>query len=464
MATRDRSVTSMGKDVRGAEFGDRRLTQRLVSLVERLATQPDASFPSVLNEAELEGAYRFFSNASVTSAAVLAPHVRETVDRCSQEAVTLALHDTTVMSFRADGQRSGFGGSRGGTQKFFAHFTLGISADGSRRPHGVLDLSIHPHEGTAEKRERWIAQVGRVTALLDPARTVHLMDREADDYGLFAELRRLGTRAVVRMQYNRFLASPGPGEPRKLNGALEKAVVLETREVPISRHSVAGRGPRERKAHPARKARLAKLAVGAMAVSLQRPTTADQTLDSSLRVNVVRVWEVDAPAGETPIEWMLFTTEPIETPEQVLQIVDWYRARWVIEEYFKALKTGCAYEKRQLEDLHALGNALAVFAPIAWKLLLLRSEARCRPDEPATTVLPSDELEVLTKAARRPLPANPTVRDVFIAIAALGGHLKRNGDPGWQTLARGYEKLVNLTAGWNLHKQGRRSTKTYDQS
>jgi hypothetical protein len=136
-----------------------------------------------------------------------------------------------------------------------------------------------------------------------------------------------------------------------------------------------------------------------------------------------------------------------------LQIVDWYRARWTIEEYFKALKTGCALEKRQLGDLHALSNAVALLAPIAWRLLLLKSESRVHPEDPANSVLDDDELKVLRLVARRrPLPNNPTVSDAMHAIAGLGGHLKHNGPPGWITLARGYEKLRNLTAGWNLRR------------
>jgi hypothetical protein len=437
-------------------------------LAEKMSERPDASFPSVLNEAELEGAYRFFSNEAITLEAVLAPHVDATVARLSKEAVTLAAHDTTIMSFRPDGRRTGFGASDGPglrTQKFFAHFTLAISGDESRRPHGVLDLSIHPKEGTAEKRDRWAAHVSRVCALVDPARIIHLMDREADDYALFAQFRRLGTRAIVRLQYNRFLASPLVKGARQLQDALATVVALETREVPLARHSVAGRGPGDRKTHPAREARLARLAVGAIAVTLKRPRHADDTLPPSQRVNVVRVWEIDAPLGESPIEWALLTTEPIETPAQVLQIVDWYRTRWMIEEYFKALKTGCAYEKRQLEDLHALSNALALFAPIAWRLLVLRSEARVRPDQPASAVLPADELHVLTLTARKPLPRSPTARDILLAIAGLGGHLKRNGDPGWLTLARGYEKLLSFTVGWNLRKHPDKgpSGRTFDQ-
>jgi len=133
-----------------------------------------------------------------------------------------------------------------------------------------------------------------------------------------------------------------------------------------------------------------------------------------------------------------------------LGIVDRYRARWLIEELFKALKTGCCFEKRQLGSLHALSNALSVLLPMAFSLLALRSEARRRPDAPATEVLSSDEIAVLCAAGRRPLSANPTVRDALLAVAALGGHLKRNGEPGWQTLGQGYEQLQTMTLGWRL--------------
>ena len=81
---------------------------------------------------------------------------------------------------------------------------------------------------------------------------------------------------------------------------------------------------------------------------------------------------------------MLLTSETITTADDALRVVDWYRARWVIEEFFKALKTGCAIEKRQLETFAALSNAVAFFGPMAWQLLLLRHQAQNAPDTDAT--------------------------------------------------------------------------------
>ena len=120
----------------------------------------------------------------------------------------------------------------------------------------------------------------------------------------------------------------------------------------------------------------------------------------------------------------------------------------MIEEFFKALKTGCAVEKRQHESLHALLNAVAICLPIAWNLLLLRNLARSTPEAPATEVLTPTQIDVLRACASPKLDRTPTVRQVLFAVAALGGHLKNNGEPGWQVLGRGMEYLLTLEIGW----------------
>jgi IS4 transposase len=103
--------------------------------------------------------------------------------------------------------------------------------------------------------------------------------------------------------------------------------------------------------------------VGATTLTLRRPNRR-VSLPELLRLNVVRVWEPEPPPGEPAVEWVLLTTEPIATLEDLLRIVDRYRSRWVIEEFFKAIKTGCSYEQRQLGDYESLVNALALFAPM----------------------------------------------------------------------------------------------------
>jgi hypothetical protein len=129
-----------------------------------------------------------------------------------------------------------------------------------------------------------------------------------------------------------------------------------------------------------------------------------------------------------------------------------YRSRWVIEEYFKALKTGCSIEKRQLESYEALANALALLVPVAWRMLLARSAARTSPNAPAKTAFESTELIVLKHRLKLKTPPK-TVKEALYATAKLGGHLKRNGPPGWGTLGKGMEELLLLCAGWRLATQ-----------
>lgn len=175
-------------------------------------------------------------------------------------------------------------------------------------------------------------------------------------------------------------------------------------------------------------------------------------MPQSIMVNVVHVVEAEPPDGYPPIDWKLQTTEPIETEEDIKRIVNAYRTRWVIEEFFKALKTGCAFEKRQLESTKTIFNALAVFLPIAWSLFHLRHHARNQTETSADTVLSKLQLMLLRGHPDIKLSTNPTAKEACLAVAQLGGHLKRNGPPGWITLGRGFEELLKLELGAQIAK------------
>jgi hypothetical protein len=273
------------------------------------------------------------------------------------------------------------------------------------------------------------------------------MDREADSYEIFAGMISSGYRFVIRLAQNRLLddgTSKLFDELNQVAGIAEREVFLGHRK----RHGSAA----HRKIHPPRDARPAKLAFAAKSVCVRRPGYIAGSMPKQLQLNVVRVFEVDTPTGFEPVEWRLVTSEPIDTVDQVLAIVDFYRKRWVIEELFKALKTGCAVEKRQLESLDGILRMLALFIPIAWNLLRLRVLAREAPKKPAAAVLTANQITILRQVPRSSvrLGACPSVRDALLAIAALGGHLARNGDPGWITLHRGFEELQALERGWNI--------------
>lgn len=443
-------VAAIAAEIASENFDDPRLTKRLKTLVCAVGRDPAASLPSALSSAELEGAYRFFSNPRVTLEAIMAPHFEATRRRVADERRVRVIHDQTEFTYRPDGKRRGLGNRT--YQGFNGHFSLVVAGDESRKPLGLAGLHTWARGDTVHTEQSyWLTQV-EVTAqvLACGAKAVHVMDRGAEDYVLMHAMLAAGHRFVMRVS-NRYVKSREHARVR-LGDLLCTEHVSERRVFLNRRRRIAWETLR--KIHPPREERETTLFFAAEQVVLTRAALTKKNrarlehVPESIQLNAVRVWEPNPPDGEEPVEWFLLTNEPIDTDDDVCAIVDHYRARWTIEEYFKALKTGCAFERRQLQDYEALVNALGVFAPLAYHVLLLRTQARFQPDAPALTVVSSEQIEVLRALGRRKLPANPSARDVLLAIAALGGHIKYAPDPGWLTIARGFEKLELLTTGW----------------
>jgi hypothetical protein len=468
MATRVQAVPALSAEFEGADLGDERLDKRLGLLADRVAERPGESFPKLLDDSELEAAYRFFRNDRVTPQGILAPHFRQTVRRAAAAPQVLVVHDTTQFEFGGHVKREGLGRLIRPGQGFFGHFSLATSADGTRKPLGLLgletvfrlDKSIGHKAWTQSKRrgesDRWLRSVAAVDALLEgQAKAIHVMDREADSYALLAALCEANSSFVIRSFQDRVLVGQ---QEAGLRNAARAAKVTLRREVPLSPrpHIPGPKGER----HPARRYRIAKLSFAAVAVEIPRTSESRQAQSTSLGLNIIHVFERNPPRGQPAVEWFLLTNLPIGCPEEIAFAVDCYRGRWTIEEYFKALKTGCQYEKRQLETAHSLLNALAILAPVAWRLLLLRHLARTDTKASATAALTPKQIEVLRAVAKKPLRRYPTVREAMMAIAGLGGHLKSNGDPGWLVLGRGMHDLLLLELGWRARERGGK----YDQS
>jgi hypothetical protein len=180
-------------------------------------------------------------------------------------------------------------------------------------------------------------------------------------------------------------------------------------EVPLSRRRQRC-WPTKR---PARLGRIAKLSFAARPVRLCRPSKYADDLADILEVNAVHVFEPAPPRGQERVEWLLLTSQPIATRADIERVIEGYRTRWVIEEYFKAVKTGCAYESRQLESYHALSNLLAYTFVIAYALLLMRSLARVDRSWPATAIFSETEIEVLRRLNPRAVRDDPDVRLPF---------------------------------------------------
>ena len=446
------------------DLGDSRLDDRLKQILSLLASSPGASFPEQMaSDADQEALYRFLKNPKVTVDALLEGHRMQTLKRMRGRAVVRIVHDTSEFVFK--GERDGFMPPVQKEAKGFSgHFALAVAGDESREPLGVLGLfpffqkqelkgltegqklAKHMQTPRAQKKSsRWETQALETANFLPSGiRGIHVMDQEADDYSVFSALCAASLSFVIRVEPGRVTA-----EKSRTDEVLAALPATIFREVAISSRSKA----QATKPHPQRKTRIATLSVRAAAVSLNRTLSAHEAELDSVSLGAVHVFEASPPAGEAPIEWMLFTSEPIGTIEEIEAVVDHYRARWVIEEYFKALKTGCAFEKRQLCSYEGLLRALALLVPLAWTLLALRDLGRDATPRPATKVFSVDQLRLLhaiLEKRRRKFPDNPTVRDAMLGIAALGGHIKNNGDPGWQVLGRGLRRFSEFEEGWNL--------------
>jgi hypothetical protein len=240
----------------------------------------------------------------------------------------------------------------------------------------------------------------------------------------------------------------------KLHELAAKAEVIAERDVKVARRGKPVGGTLDRRRQP-REARLATLMISATMVIIRRPSHAVEKRSAGLPIHVVCVREKNPPPGVEPINWHLLTTEPIDTDEQILQIVEYYRGRWLIEEYFRAIKSGCAFQQRQFESKKTILNAFAFFIPIAWALLRMRALSRSGESHPIALVLSKTQIKILKKETGFPLSAKSSALDGCLAIARLGGHIKNNGAPGWQVLGRGYDRLLALEAGYKIGKTDR---------
>ena len=448
------------------ELGDARLNKRLVAISAALQERPSESFPKAFaDDAATEGFYRFMANGKVEWQDVLGAHCEATRERCVGSGAVLAVHDTTLCQFGGAEVREGAFRTAKGKSGFLAHTCLAVSSDGSRQPLGILGMlpvvRLRGEEATASpglvydvESKRWLDLVAVVhDELGSEVDVIHVMDSEGDAYDLLEFMVGLDAQFVVRLCHDRRILTQWGVE--RLHDALPRAVTRLQRTVHISARP-GEKGQKARKRHAERDERLCQLEVRVVATNLLRPDTSSAFL-AGIHVNIVHVVEPEPPEGVEAVSWVLATRAPVDTDAQVEAVVDTYRARWLIEEWFKSLKTGCAYQERQLESLDALLIAFGLLAPIATRLLALRWFARNEPDRPATDVLSETEiacLRVIERKKRRTLPRSPKVADVMLAIARLGGFLSQNKTPGWQVLGRGFDDFQKMFSLYEFMQTG----------
>ena len=464
----------------GAVLGDRRRTERLVRVAGRVAASPGGTLCSALPDwAELHAAYRLMNSPAVTHEKVLADHFRRTRERCRELGECLLIEDTTSVDFTAHGDTEGLGriGDDGG-RGFYVHTTLAAVmretegeagevaataelvglfdqrwwARGDKPPGGgAAGEKKAARLGRARESQRWAACLeeclpealaGEATPPgPGPGCWTLVADREGDVYEALVRCRTVGVAPLIRACQDRALIGPDGQAGGHLFAAVRAAPLKGTYELHL-------------RARPGQAARTATVQVRSTAVTLRppwRPQGAGRELEP-VEVNVVEAWEADPPEGVEPLHWVLLTTWPADTLADCRRAVRAYGLRFLIEDYHKALKTGCGLEKSQLATMQALAALLGVLSLVAARLLDLKLLARARPDEPVTPEQVGPEaLAVLAHRFGEPA-GGWTNRTTLRAVARLGGFLARKGDgePGWITIWRGWKRLNDLCEGYAM--------------
>lgn len=468
----------MPRIVDRGSFPDLRLADRCGLLRKLFLFGPDAPIPQATGgDAGTEAAYRFLENDRVEPSMVMDQSWSEVQGRVRGRDVIVP-SDSTSIAHKTAADAADTYDLGGGEHGYVGHATL-VVGESDGEVLGVPALSFirrkksetqQPKEGSGKRPRwadptsesaRWLKQAEFVDQRLREAgagQVIHVMDREADVFETMFQMRERGLDFIIRAaQGHRKVGLPleeGQTEQRSvaLDATVPLAVVEAERAVRLSRRKRPG--SKDAKTHPPREERDAKLTISAISVTVKRPERAPKSWPEEFPLQVVHVIETDPPEGEEPIRWTLWTTLPIATEAQVLRIVDAYRRRWRIEELFKALKTGCKFEERRFETAATSQRAMAIYIGIAAEILRLRCLCHEVPDQPAEGRVDPVHIEVLRVVVPQArLPAAPTVREVYRAIAMLGGHLKHNGSPGWHVLARGYEDLLKFAIGWRVARQ-----------
>jgi hypothetical protein len=401
---------------------------------------------------------RFLANRRVTVDRLIEGWSDRTAEAVEGRHV-LAIQDTSEISFRTTPKRRrGLGEiGKGGGRGVLLHAMLALDADngnclglvGGRiwTRRGRIKITHQKRRTENKESHRWITTAEQGKAVLAAAAKVTVLaDRESDIFAEWAKLPEPDFHLITRSMHDRRLAT-GEG----LYAAAERFAFTAKRLVALPE--------REQK----RKARPAWLSLRFGKVELARPrNTRDRNLPKSVSLTLVEVIERDCPTGTEAVHWRLLTTHEVADAETAWQIVDWYRMRWTIEQFWRVLKLqGLRLEDSQLETAERLIKLTAIATKAAVTTMQL-VQARTAPDcEPAAVAFSEDEMAVLDKlnaevqGATR-LQKNPhrkrSLKWAGWIIARLGGWdgYPSSKPPGPITFKHGLEEFHAMVAGWSL--------------
>lgn len=439
-----------------ANLGDKRRTRRLVQLADSMARHPGGTLPHKFKEpAVLKAMYRLMDAEAVTHESVLAPHKART-KRCMAEhdGTLLIIHDSTELDYTGKTTLTSLGQIGNGYYRgFICHNSLVVDPQ-TREVVGLAEQILHHRpkvkakKETVKQRRQRASRESRLwlkaAKSIGPAAPGHLVvdvcDRGGDTFE-FMDFEISNGRSFLVRSGQRRNVLPGHEEacePVDLRSWARTLSEMGRRLVKVN-------------AQKGQRARTAEVAVAAASLRVLPPRQRrGEHGDEPLAVQIIRVWEVEPPSGETRLEWFLFTDQPIDSWDDAERVLTWYECRPIIEEYHKAQKTGCAIEEMQFTTEERMQPAIALISVVALTLLWLRDAAR-QPDaesRSATELLSEEHVEVLSQV-RHGEVRQLSISEFFYALARLGGHQNRKSDhpPGWIVLWRGWTTLQAMLLG-----------------
>jgi hypothetical protein len=463
------------QEMKNLDLQDKRLNTRLKEVLSMLASSPNESIPAAVNGGhnETTAAYRLFDNPRVAFEDILAPHIDATWRRMSEEAVVVLAQDTSELDLtRPDSFVQGAGPLDGSDRRGeLLHPLIAFTPNGT--PLGTVraELWVRDEEvGKADDRKklpieekescRWLQTQEDSLELASEIPTtqfVTVADSEADIYEVI-DLHRDAPNNfdwIIRACYDRSLTeeitdAEGKTRYRHLREAVLAAEILFTQTVQVRGRKLKVSCDKRQRNQP-QTSRMAEMEVRATTVTLRAVSRRDRVLEDAT-VNVVLVRETDPPPGESPVEWLLLTSLPVLTEEDVLQIIQYYCIRWLIEIFFRTLKSGCRVEERRFETIERFERCLAVYMVVAWRTLYACRLGREYPEMSCEVVFPADEWRPVYWLVHREPPPDraPTLQAMVRMVARLGGYVDRvrPDEPGPQTTMYGMQRLRDIADCW----------------
>ncbi len=431
---------------------DRRSTQRLIHSAAKIAAHPEKPFNQILDWNELRGFYRLCDKETATLSAIQQPHWEQTRAEMAKQPLVLILHDTTEMDFTSHTALEGTGPIGDGNGRgFLQHNSLAVLPE----PRRVLGLAFQQwqvrkeapkkeHTSKRKRREResqlWLRGIEATGRPPEGCRWVDVGDRGADIYEAMVAAQEQGHDFVFRLTQNRQVWQDAEHEQwTKLRDHARNLVSQGQDHVEIP-----GRGGRA--------ARAAIVEMAAAPAWIPAPSgTRQRFAQPVISVWVVRIWEAHPVKGEEGLEWILITSAPTHTPDDLRERRDWYACRWMVEVFHDIEKNGCSEEDRRFETAERLEACLALLSVVAVRIFQMRTALTGMPDAPAEQVASAEEIQVVRRAIKHG-QGRFLVRDFVRGVAKLGGFLgrKSDGDPGVKTLWRGYQRLQDFLLGDQL--------------